>query len=127
MVGVEELKSVFVDYKLDIDTITNGRQNVTIFDSADDRIKLDCTFSDNHLSEVYFLNNQFYELDEDALLDVVRDIVKGNYVIKTSFFKKSRWIVTLSQNISPERTLKPDLDSYINLPVIFNKVVNNSR
>ncbi len=121
MVGIEELKKTFADYAYSVEAPSRKRQIITIHGDLEGRLRLDCALSENHLTELYFLNNQFYDLDEETLLQVADDIVNGRYIVKANFTKTSKWLVTMSLGIGPERTVKVASNAYKDLPLRFNK------
>ncbi len=121
MVGIEELKKTFADYAYSVEAPSRKRQIITIHGDLEGRLRLDCALSENHLTELYFLNNQFYDLDEEILLQVANDIVNGHYIVKANFTKTSKWLVTTSLGIGPERTVKVASNAYKDIPLRFKK------
>ena len=122
MVGFKELLSVFRNYRHSERNSGDVRKNITIYSNFNNSIKMECVLTDDHLTEVYFLNNQFYELEEESLLIIAKDITEGRYSVRTGFFGKQKWIVSDSLSIGPERTTKDDLDIYQMLPVAFDDI-----
>ena len=85
MVGFKELLSVFRNYRHSERNSGDVRKNITIYSSFNNSIKMECVLTDDHLTEVYFLNNQFYELEEESLLIIAKDITEGRYSVRTGF------------------------------------------
>lgn len=121
MVGVKEIKNIFTDYVISSDELEGSRQTIAICDRENTDLRVECTLTDNILTEVYFLNNQFYEQESDMLLQVARDIVDGNYTVKSNFFKSKQWIMPRSLKGGPERVAKTSLAAYKLLPRPFGK------
>ena len=47
--------------------------------------------------------------------------MNGRYIVKANFTKTSKWLVTMSLGIGPERTVKVASNAYKDLPLRFNK------
>ena len=122
MVGTRDFRDIFTDYVISSDELKGDRQTITISDHEDTNLRVECTLTDGILTEVYFLNNQFYEQESEALLQVARDIIEGDYMVKSNFFKTKQWIVPKSLNGGPERTTKADPGAYKLLPKPFRKI-----
>ena len=124
MVGAEKILETFSNYKYSTEELTDRRKNIAIYSSTNDKLRVDCVLTDDHLTEVYFLNNQFYELDEESLLNVISDILEANYSVHSSFLGRTKWIITKSLSAGPERTTKDKLAEYKDLPSVFTRVAS---
>jgi hypothetical protein len=80
-------------------------------------------FVKNQIYAVNFANNEFFEIPNEQLYHVLKAILAGEYDIKTTLFKRSKYIVASYGNeiITPERTHKAVNDDYDNLPLSFTK------
>lgn len=121
MVGTTELNSHFIDYATSTKSSGDRRETVSIHDSDNATLEVECVLTDGELTEVYFLNNQFYELASERLLQVAMDIVEGNYRVKSNLFRSKQWIAPNSINDGPERIAKSDPMIYRMLPKAFSK------
>lgn len=116
------VKESFIDYAVSTHSSGDHRQIIGIHDDENEVLSIECILTDGMLTEVYFLNNQFYEQESEVLLQVVRDIVEGEYMVKSNFFKTKQWIVPKSLNGGPERTTKTAPGTYKMLPKPFRKI-----
>lgn len=96
------------------------RRTLTVF-NENRELTVDLSFSRGVLTEVYFLNNQFYELNDEELLHCFEDIIKGQYSVRKSLFSNKKWIVTDQGKFTPARTTDKSFDFkvYETLPKKF--------
>lgn len=96
------------------------RQTITVF-SNDELLSVDLSFSEHFLTEVYFLNNQYYELSEDILYQCFQDIVYGRYKVRKSIISNKKWLILSTYNTVPTRTIDKNFDfnTYRLLPKTF--------
>ena len=75
----------------------------------------------DRIYSVKFLNNDFFELPDEELLNVLNLILQGQYEIKTSKFRKIKSVVVKSGSgdIFPERVSDDKLENYERLPESF--------
>lgn len=121
----EQLLKKFSEYDAVIDNreaTEEGSMNVSFLDVSSNKIKglkLSAQFIGNQLYCVYFLNNQFFELDDSELVDCIASILDGNYTVHAN--KRGMQYVTLGNGIIPERVDHSDeyREQYALLPVAW--------
>lgn len=120
MVTYKLILSILRKLELSFDIHKNGDRTVVTVCDRGKTMFIDLAFSKNTLTELYFLNNQFYEVDEADLLQCFEDIIYGKYAVKRTLFGK-KWIRTLTGNLSPTRTIDKgyDFKIYDTLPSQF--------
>lgn len=122
----EKLKSIASQYDLDIHT--EDRNGMDMFITLTSRkmttLSLNVQYVNGQVYAVYFLNNQYFDEDEDTLYKVLQSILAGEYKIRSrGIFKKRRYVeVDIgNRNIVPERVTEEgdDEESYDALPKSF--------
>lgn len=79
-------------------------------------------FMTDRLYSVSFLNNEFFEIPDTLLMDVLRSLLEGRYEVKTSWFKKRKSIQIRvhDKSILPERVYESTGVQYDGLPRAFD-------
>lgn len=95
---------------------------VILFDKSRMDLKVDLQFINDKLYCLYFLNNQYFELEDDILNQCIEDILDGNYMIDRKGKNKS--IVVGSNQIHPERVGDESdfVTLYPQLPLVFERM-----
>lgn len=122
MVSLENVNKLVTQYDVDVRLVkhkSDRRSLVDIVSRCNDRIVIELAFTDGGLSEIYFVNNQFYELSDGEFEQLLVDLLDGAYKIRGASNK--RYIVSI-HGIGPERTVKmgkSDYDLYEILPQVL--------
>lgn len=105
----------------------NGSRFVLLKETDNARpLELTLHYVQDNIYSVIFLNNEFYEIPQQNLIEAIKAVLSGSYDVKKSFFRrqKSISINAKSGKIIPERVTDsgPFEEQYHVLPRPFKKV-----
>lgn len=129
MVNLESVNKIIAQYDVDtklVECESDRRSLVDIISHRDDRLVIGLAFTDGCLSEVYFINNQFYELYDDEFEQLLIDLLDGAYEVRGAGDKRH---IVSDHGIGPERTMKMgelERSLYEILPVQLGRVSNKT-
>lgn len=122
MVSLGSVDKIISKYDVDTRFVKHSSNRRTLLDIVSRRNKklvIKLAFTDGNLSEIYFINNQFYELADYEFSQLLTDLLDGAYEVRGYCDKK--YIVSI-HNIGPERTVsdsESDYSLYDELPAPF--------
>ena len=88
--NIQDLTSSY-DVDLKWDRPNEESLMVSIRDKIE-RLELQIHFVSERIYAVRFLNNEFFEIPDENLWLVAREILHGNYEIKKGLFSSKKWI-----------------------------------
>lgn len=120
-----KLDGIIRSYNLDytINRKTHSVEFVQIVSRSEPWLQLNVQYVNGDIYCIYFLNNQFFEIKNEHLYQVIKSILEGDYVIERSriFKKYSIKLKIGGTSIYPERITsgKKYVASYLKLPIAF--------
>lgn len=124
MVHLESIRKIIARYDVDIKLVEHesGRRSlVDIISHRNDKVVIELALTDGRLSEIYFVNNQFYELSDCEFEQLLIDLLDGAYEVRGAGNK--RYVVS-DHGIGPEcmvEASKHHCDIYNALPMWFGR------
>jgi hypothetical protein len=128
MVTEEDIKKVLSGYSTDIQSETKGEKAnmgfLTVTDIKQKQPEIVIHFIDSRIYSITFLNNEFFEIPDQDLLQVLSAILAGGYKVHKPIFgqKKSIFIESGDKKLTPTRVNGyEDKGIYNQLPFSFSR------